>query len=94
MTDQLSLASLDHAAKKKRTQRNEFLSEMAAIVAVGEAPSTDRAALSQALPQGGRKTIKVAAVLGGELGDIGWFPMHAERKRRAQDGSTTSSLGC
>jgi len=30
--DQLSFASLDHAAKKKRTKRDLFLAEMAAVV--------------------------------------------------------------
>ena len=30
--DQLSLASLDYAAKKKRTKRDVFLAEMAAVV--------------------------------------------------------------
>jgi hypothetical protein len=30
--DELSFASLDYAAKKKRTQRDEFLAEMAAAV--------------------------------------------------------------
>ena len=32
MADQLSFASLDFAAKKKRTKRDVFLAEMAAIV--------------------------------------------------------------
>ncbi len=32
MSDQLSFASLDYAAKKKRTKREVFLAEMAAIV--------------------------------------------------------------
>ena len=30
--DQLSFASLDYAAKKKRTKRDVFLAEMAAVV--------------------------------------------------------------
>ena len=30
--DQLSFASLDYAAKKKRTQRDVFLTEMASVV--------------------------------------------------------------
>jgi hypothetical protein len=32
MTGQLSFASLDFAAKKKRTKRDVFLAEMAAVV--------------------------------------------------------------
>jgi len=32
MADQLSFASLDFAAKKKRTKRDVFLAEMAAVV--------------------------------------------------------------
>jgi transposase, IS5 family len=32
MSDQLSFASLDYAAKKKHTKRDVFLAEMAAIV--------------------------------------------------------------
>ena len=32
MADQLSFASLDFAAKKKRTKRDAFLAEMAAVL--------------------------------------------------------------
>ena len=45
--DQLSFASLDYAAKKKRTKRDVFLAEMAAVVPLGRARSCDRAPLSQ-----------------------------------------------
>ena len=42
--EQLSFASLDYAAKKKRTKRDVFLAEMAAVVpSAGRARSCDRA---------------------------------------------------
>ena len=55
--DQLSFASLDFATKKKRTKRDVFLAEMAAVVPWGAARSGDRAALSQ-----GRSARRAAAV--------------------------------
>jgi hypothetical protein len=45
--DQLSFASLDFAAKKKRTKREVFLAEMAAVVPWGRARGSDRVALSE-----------------------------------------------
>jgi transposase, IS5 family len=45
--DQFSFASLDFAAKKKRTKRDVFLAEMATVVPWAGARGRDRAALSQ-----------------------------------------------
>ena len=50
--DQLSFASLDFAAKKKRTKRDVFLAEMAAVVPWGMLEGPDRAALSEDGPAG------------------------------------------
>ena len=49
--DQLSFASLDFAAKKKRTKRDVFLAEMSAGGTVEGAARVDRAALSQGKDQ-------------------------------------------
>jgi hypothetical protein len=56
--DQLSFASLDYAAKKKRTKRDVFLAEMAAG-ALGRARSFDRAALSQGWSERRSATISI-----------------------------------
>ena len=55
--DQLSFASLDFAAKKKRTKRDVFLTEMAAVVPWGALEAFDRTALSE-----GRAARRAAAV--------------------------------
>ena len=47
--DQLSFASLDYAAKKKRTKRDVFLAEMVAVVPWVALEAVDRAPLSQGL---------------------------------------------
>ena len=61
---QLSFASLDFAAKKKRTKRDVFLSEMAAVVPWGGARRGDRAALPQDRPAGrGRRPFPLGVML-------------------------------
>ena len=45
--DQLSFASLDYAAKKKRTKRDVFLAEMATVVPWIHTRSFDRTILSE-----------------------------------------------
>ena len=63
MADQLSFASLDYAAKKKRTKREVFLAEMAVTV-----PWTRREALIEPHypkigPQGGRRPFPLSVML-------------------------------
>ena len=63
--DQLSFASLDYAAKKKRTKRDVFLAEMVAG-ALGRARSCDRAPLSQ----GGSEWRAAAFSIGRDAADL------------------------
>jgi len=53
--DQLSFASLDFAAKKKRTKRDVFLAEMAAVVPWGMLEALIEPRYPKMGPQGGRR---------------------------------------
>lgn len=55
MTDQLSFSSLDFAAKKKRTKRDVFLAEMAAVVPWAALEALIEPHYPKVGPQGGRR---------------------------------------
>src|ERR1700704_3038542 len=55
--DQLSFASLDFAAKKKRTKRDVFLAEMAAVMPWSALESVVEPHYPRVGPQGGRRPV-------------------------------------
>src|SRR5450631_487157 len=55
--DQLSFASLDFAAKKKRTKRDVFLAEMAAVVPWGALEAVIEPHYPKIGPKGGRRPL-------------------------------------
>ena len=55
MTDQLSFSSLDYAGKKKRTKRDVFLAEMAAVVPWSQLEAVIEPHYPKVGPQGGRR---------------------------------------
>jgi len=61
--DQLSFASLDFAAKKKRTKRDVFLAEMAAVVPWGMLEALIEPRYPKMGPQGGRRPFPLPAML-------------------------------
>ena len=61
--DQLSFASLDFAAKKKRTKRDVFLAEMAAVVPWGALEAVIEPHYPKVGPQGGRRPFPLATML-------------------------------
>jgi IS5 family transposase len=63
MADQLSFASLDFAAKKKRTKRDVFLAEMAAIVPWSMLEALIEPHYPKLGPQGGRRPFPLSAML-------------------------------
>ena len=63
MTDQLSFASLDFAAKKKRTKREMFLAEMGAIVPWSKLESLIEPHYPKLGPQGGRRPFPLPTML-------------------------------
>ena len=63
MSDQLSFASLDFAAKKKRTKRDVFLAEMAAVVPWGTLEALIEPHYPKVGPQGGRRPFPLPAML-------------------------------
>lgn len=63
MTDQLSFASLDFAAKKKRTKRDVFLAEMAAIVPWSKLEALIEPHYPRLGPQGGRRPFRLGVML-------------------------------
>jgi transposase, IS5 family len=63
MTDQLSFASLDFAAKKKRTKRDLFLAEMAAVVPWGMLEGLIEPHYPKMGPQGGRRPFPLDTML-------------------------------
>ena len=60
---QLSFASLDYAAKKKRTKRDVFLAEMAEVVPWARLEAVIEPHYPKAGPQGGRRPFPLAAML-------------------------------
>ena len=63
MTGQLSFASLDFAAKKKRTKRDVFLAEMAAVVPWVELEALIEPHYPKMGPRGGRRPFPLAVML-------------------------------
>ena len=63
MVDQLSFSSLDYAAKKKRTKRDVFLAEMAAIVPWAALEAVIEPHYPKAGPQGGRRPFPLIVML-------------------------------
>ena len=61
--NQLSFASLDFAAKKKRTKRDVFLTEMAAVVPWGELEALIEPHYPKVGPQGGRRPFPLSTML-------------------------------
>jgi len=61
--DQLSFASLDYAAKKKRTKRDVFLAEMAAVVPWVALEAVIEPHYPKAGPNGGRRPFPLAVML-------------------------------
>ena len=63
MDDQLSFSSLDFAAKKKRTKRDVFLAEMAAVVPWGTLEALIEPHYPKLGPQGGRRPFPLSTML-------------------------------
>jgi transposase, IS5 family len=63
MVDQLSFASLDFAAKKKRTKRDLFLGEMSAVVPWGMLEALIEPYYPKMGPQGGRRPFPLGTML-------------------------------
>jgi transposase, IS5 family len=63
MADQLSFASLDFAAKKKRTKRDVFLAEMAAVLPWSKLVAQLAPHYPKLGPQGGRRPFPLAVML-------------------------------
>lgn len=63
MADQLSFASLDFAAKKKRTKRDAFLGEMAAVVPWAKLEALIDPHYPRLGPQGGRRPFPLSTML-------------------------------
>jgi len=63
MTDQLSFASLEFAGKKKRTKREVFLAEMAAVVPWGKLEALIVPHYPKIGPQGGRRPFPLGVML-------------------------------
>jgi IS5 family transposase len=61
--DQLSFASLDYAAKKKRTKRDVFLAEMAGVVPWAALEAVIDPHYPRTGPQGGRRPFPLATML-------------------------------
>ena len=63
MADQLSFASLDYAAKKKRTKREMFLAEMAVIVPWARLEPVIAPHYPKLGPQGSRRPFRLGVML-------------------------------
>lgn len=63
MADQLSFASLDFMAKKKRTKRDVFLAEMSAVVPWGRLEAVIEPHYPKMGPQGGRRPFPLPVML-------------------------------
>ena len=63
MDRQLSFASLDFAGKKKRTKRDVFLAEMAAVVPWSDLEALIEPYYPKAGPNGGRRPFPIAVIL-------------------------------
>ena len=63
MADQLSFASLDFAAKKKRTKRDVFLAEMSAVVPWGRLEAVIEPHYPKMGPHGGRRPFPLLTML-------------------------------
>ena len=62
MVDQLSFASIDFAAKKKRTKRDVFLAEMAAVVPWVKLEALIDPHYPRLGPQGGRRPFPLSTI--------------------------------
>ena len=63
MADQLGFASLEFAAKKKRTKRDVFLGEMAAVVPWAKLEALIEPHYPKMGPQGGRRPFPFSTML-------------------------------
>jgi IS5 family transposase len=63
MADQPSFASLDFAAKKKRTKRDVFLAEMGAVVPWAKLEALVEPHYPKLAPQGGRRPFALSTML-------------------------------
>ena len=63
MMDQLSFSSLDYAGKKKRTKRDVFLAEMAAVVPWAKLEAVIDPFYPKTGPQGGRRPYPLSTML-------------------------------
>src|SRR3954463_454607 len=63
MDAQLSFASMDFVSKKKRTKRDLFLAEMAAVVPWSTLEAIIEPSYPKAGPQGGRRPFPIAVML-------------------------------
>src|SRR5512134_2470370 len=63
LMDQLSFASLDFAAKKKRTKRDVFLAEMSAVVPWSLLEGLIEPHYPKLGPQGGRRPFPLSTML-------------------------------
>jgi transposase, IS5 family len=61
--DQLNIASLDFAAKKKRTKRDVFLGEMLAVVPWDVLEALIEPHCPKLGPKGGRRSVTLATML-------------------------------
>ena len=81
--DQLSFASLDYAAKKKRTKRDVFLAEMAAVVPWVALEAVIEPHYPKAGPNGGRRPFPLAVMLRIYCLQQGVQPLRSRRGRSA-----------
>ncbi len=68
--DQPSFASLDHAAKKKRTKRAVFLAEMAAVVPWAALEAVIEPQYPKAGPNGGRRPFPLTGTAGCDQPEV------------------------
>jgi hypothetical protein len=81
MDGQLSFASLDFAGKKKRTKRDVFLAEMAAVVPWSVLESLIEPHYPKVGPQGGRRPFPITVMI-ADLLPATVVPAVRSRRRR------------